>query len=97
LGEQAGNSVHISYRKGVFSRIKEGNQKRIESAMQTGMVTALFNSNVKHIEPDSVALDQNGKGVVLSNDYVFVFIGGELPTEFLEKVGIKFTRKFGEA
>jgi len=33
----------------------------------------------------------------LENDLVYIFAGGELPSEFLEKVGIKITKKFGEA
>ena len=31
------------------------------------------------------------------NDLVYIFAGGELPTEFLKKVGIQITKKFGEA
>jgi hypothetical protein len=28
---------------------------------------------------------------------VFIFAGGELPTQFLEKTGIQITKKYGEA
>jgi hypothetical protein len=28
---------------------------------------------------------------------VYIFAGGEPPTEFLEKVGLKISKKFGEA
>jgi hypothetical protein len=35
--------------------------------------------------------------LVLKNDLVFIFAGGELPTQFLEKIGIRITKKFGEA
>jgi thioredoxin reductase/NAD-dependent dihydropyrimidine dehydrogenase PreA subunit len=97
LSDHPENRVCISYRGGVFSRIKEGNKTRIEKAIENGQVSALFNSNVKLIKEDKVIIDQSGKEIVLPNDYVFVFVGGELPSEFLEKVGIKFTRKFGQA
>jgi thioredoxin reductase len=40
-------------------------------------------------------MQQGDKTIELPNDYVFVFIGGELPTEFLKRVGIEFTRKHG--
>ena len=33
----------------------------------------------------------------LENDVVYIFAGGELPTEFLKKAGIIITSKFGEA
>ena len=32
----------------------------------------------------------------IANDLVYIFAGGELPTQFLEKAGIKITKKFGE-
>ena len=36
------------------------------------------------------------KGVEVANDYVFVFIGGELPSNFLRQMGIEISTKFGE-
>ena len=35
--------------------------------------------------------------VNLKNDLVYILAGGELPTQFLEKTGIRITKKFGEA
>ena len=34
---------------------------------------------------------------VIENDLVYIFAGGILPTKFLEDIGIKITKKFGEA
>jgi hypothetical protein len=34
--------------------------------------------------------------VKIKNELVYIFAGGELPTQFLEKAGIIITRKFGE-
>ena len=34
---------------------------------------------------------------VIKNDLVYIFAGGELPTQFLSKIGISVTKKFGEA
>jgi thioredoxin reductase/Pyruvate/2-oxoacid:ferredoxin oxidoreductase delta subunit len=96
LAEQPGNVVHISYRRETFFRLKEGNAQRVQNAIRTGKVTPLFNSEVKHITPNALLLDQGGHPLELPNDYVFVFAGGELPTEFLKKAGIEVTRKFGE-
>ncbi len=96
LAEQPGTTVHLSYRGEGLFRIKEGNSTRIEKAINKGIVNPLFNSTVTRIEPDKVYLEQSGHEVVLLNDQVFVLIGGELPTEFLKKIGIVFSRKFGE-
>ena len=32
----------------------------------------------------------------VQNDLVYIFAGGELPIQFLEKSGIMITKKFGE-
>ncbi|MBD3165409.1 4Fe-4S dicluster domain-containing protein [bacterium] len=96
LSEQPGNTVHLSYRKEALFRIKQGNRDRFEGAVQQGRITPLFNSNVTRIEDDKVQLEQNGEAIELSNDHVFVMIGGELPIQFLQNAGIEFTRKFGE-
>jgi len=96
LSEQPGNTVHISYRQEEFYRIKEGNRERIKRALRENRVVPLFLSEVKQIEADTVQLEQQGKPVILPNDQVFVFAGGELPAEFLQRIGIQFTRKFGQ-
>ena len=31
----------------------------------------------------------------IENDLVYIFAGGELPTKFLEKPGVKITKRFG--
>ena len=97
LSEQPGSVVHLSYRRDTVYRIKEKNRERLERAIAAGRITPLFQSEVRRIEADTVFLEQNGMEIALANDQVFVFAGGELPTEFLKKVGIEFSRKFGEA
>jgi thioredoxin reductase (NADPH) len=45
-----------------------------------------------------VVLSNGGEGDQrILNDRVYIFAGGELPTQFLNKIGIQITRKFGEA
>jgi len=39
----------------------------------------------------------NPEPVRVENDLVYIFAGGELPTDFLVRSGIRITRKFGEA
>ena len=97
LADQPGNQVSISYRQDRFSRIKSGNQQRIEQAMRTGKVTALWQTNLTEITSTEVEYqDAGGVKHRLPNSQVFVFAGGELPTPFLRACGVQIETKFGE-
>ena len=96
LAEQEGNIVHLSYRREGLFRIKEGNRANFKKAVDSGIISPLFSSEVRKIESETVTLEQDGKLIQIPNDQVFVMIGGELPTEFLKTIGIEFKRKFGE-
>ncbi|HNB73168.1 MAG TPA: NAD(P)-binding domain-containing protein [Acidobacteriota bacterium] len=85
---ETGNNVTISYRKGDFSRIKEGNARQLETLFQAGKVTVLYHSTVKEITETSVVLQIGKETRRLPNDVVFTMIGKELPYEFLERLGI---------
>lgn len=93
------NKVTISYRNEAFSRLKSKNSEKISEAISSGLVKVLFNTNPVYINKDSVVLTTSNAGeeLYIENDLVFIFAGGELPTEFLKKAGIQITRKFGEA
>lgn len=95
LGEQEGTTVTLSYRKEVFSRIKEANRQKIEDAHKAGWINIIFSSQVKTISSDFVELSYGGRTEKVRNDYVFVFIGGELPNKFLSQIGIEMETKFG--
>lgn len=92
------NHVILSYRNEVFSRIKPLNNNALNKAVAEGKLELRLKTNLLSIEDEtiSLSLDDNGKKVELQNDLVFIFAGGELPTQFLEKAGIKITKKFGE-
>jgi thioredoxin reductase/Pyruvate/2-oxoacid:ferredoxin oxidoreductase delta subunit len=94
------NKVVLSYRSDAFSRLKPLNKEKIEEAVVKRTIHVQLNSNLVSIEPDAVKIaigKENQQTTLLKNDLVYIFAGGELPTQFLEKVGIKITRKFGEA
>lgn len=91
------NYVTISYRSDSFSRLKPKNLERINQAISSKKVKALFNSNVSQIYDDKVSLSVNSVPYEIKNDLVYIFAGGELPTKFLEKIGITITTKYGEA
>ena len=93
------NRVTLSYRGETFSRLKPKNLERINNAIDNKKITVIFHSQVIEIFDGEVILsvkdaDSNLK---IQNDFVYIFAGGELPTAFLEKVGIKINKKFGEA
>ena len=93
------NKVTLSYRKGGFQRIKPKNVERIKQAISQGKIDVRFNTNVEMINWDEVVISNgNGKDKIsLKNDRIYIFAGGELPTQFLDKIGIQITKKFGEA
>ncbi len=93
------NEVTISYRNNTFARLKPKNLESINELEKSGRVKIIFNSNIKEIFDDKVILfhTEDNKEIELPNDLVYIFAGGELPIAFLEKTGIKITKKFGEA
>ena len=93
------NRVTLSYRNEVFSRLKPANSLVLNKAIEEKRIDVRLNTNLISIEDDTVTMaigKDNNNIVRLKNDLVYIFAGGELPTQFLEKAGIKVTRKFGE-
>lgn len=93
------NQVTLSYRGEFFGRIKVGNNQKIKEAIAQKQIDVRFNTNLKSIEDDKVKIVDllSGEVTDLENDQVYIFAGGELPTQFLEKAGIRVDKKFGEA
>ncbi len=93
------NFVTVSYRGEAFSRLKESNYNKINNAVKKNKVKIIYNSSPVEIIGSEVSLSVKGQNIPLKlkNDLVYIFAGGELPNAFLEKSGIKITKKFGEA
>ena len=90
------NKVILSYRGEAFSRIKPKNNEKIKQASADGLIQVYFNSSLKEIRNQDVVLVTETQGdLTLKNDLVYIFAGGELPTEFLKKAGIEITKRFG--
>ena len=89
LAHQLGNQVTLSYRKEAFTRLKDRNEKRIQESIQKGKLNVIFNSMPVEFKPDSVTLEVNGKTREIANNFVWVFAGGEPPTAFLKKIGVR--------
>jgi len=90
------NQVTLSYRKDAFQRIKPKNSEHINEAIGRDKIDVRFNSNLELIDKDEVIISEGTGKVSLKNDLVYIFAGGELPTRFLERAGVKITKKFGE-
>lgn len=97
LATESSAQVAISYRNAEFGRCREANRSRLAGLVTQGKVRALMASTVTAIDPGEVRLDVAGHGVRLPNDFVVVNVGGELPTEFLQKAGITMRRFHGHA
>lgn len=89
LANRPGNRVTLSYRREDFVRLKEKNGKRIQEYLASGKVRAIFNSGVTEIKPDTMVIQEGKVLHNLHNDFVFVFAGGELPTELLKRRGVE--------
>ncbi len=89
LASQKNNVVTLSYRKDEFTRIKERNRNHIDDFIKRNKINVIFNSEVMEIREDNVVISMQSEGKVFKNDFVFIFAGGELPNEFLKKVGIQ--------
>lgn len=93
------NDVTLSYRGDSFSRLKPKNLERINKLSSEKKINVVLKSTISEIKDNSVvvALPFEEKGIEIPNDLVYIFAGGELPTVFLEKIGVRITKKFGEA
>lgn len=96
LADQPGNVVRLSYRGANFNRAKQSNRERIHGAAENGSVKLLLSTQPKGIGTDHlVYTDADGTERRIDNDRVFIFIGGELPTPFLERCGVEVETRFG--
>jgi len=91
LANNASNEVTLSYRKPKFFRIKQKNQLRIDKAIASGRIRAVFGSTVEEILEESVRLKVGeSETTEIAADYVFVFAGGVPPFGFLREAGVRF-------
>lgn len=91
------NEVILSYRSEAFSRLKPKNKEKLDEAIRQGKLDVRLKSNLVKIETDHVLLstDQDAAPLTIQNDLVYIFAGGELPTQFLQKAGVEITKRFG--
>ncbi|MDH5300852.1 MAG: NAD(P)-binding domain-containing protein [Gammaproteobacteria bacterium] len=95
IAELGNHEVTLSYRREVFSRIKQGNRDRLELCQAKKGLRLLLNSEVIRIHSDRVELRQGDEPLEIENDAVIVCAGGVLPTDFLRTIGIEVQTKYG--
>jgi thioredoxin reductase/NAD-dependent dihydropyrimidine dehydrogenase PreA subunit len=93
------NKVSLSYRSASFNRIKPKNAEKINEAISKGKIEMLFGTQIVLIEDGFIQYKNvdSAEVIRIENDLVYIFAGGELPTQFLQKIGIDITTKRGEA
>ncbi|MCB0707508.1 MAG: NAD(P)-binding domain-containing protein [Saprospiraceae bacterium] len=97
LSLTAENKVVLSYRSEKFNRIKPKNRDKLNQAIEAGVIDIKYKTNVAEIKQEEVVLvhgDSNERETI-KNDLIFIFAGGELPTQFLQKSGVEITKRFG--
>ncbi|MBL0170940.1 MAG: NAD(P)-binding domain-containing protein [Gemmatimonadaceae bacterium] len=93
LANQPNTEVRLSYRGESFARVKARNQDKLNQAIASGLVIPMLRSEVREIRSDVVVMDVEGETMILPNDTVIVRIGGEAPSAFLEKLGVRIVEK----
>lgn len=94
---EAGAGVAVCHRGESFDRAREANRRRIDALAASGRLEVFLGAAVRSVGPSEVELVQAGRARRLANDYVLVQVGGQLPLEFLQRVGVSLRRYHGEA
>jgi thioredoxin reductase/NAD-dependent dihydropyrimidine dehydrogenase PreA subunit len=96
LSKEPGTQVTIAHRGDKFDRCKPENYELLEKAEINGKLTVKVSCKPLSIAEDHVVVEGRRKER-LPNDFVFVCIGGELPTAWLSKIGVEVKTLRGEA
>jgi thioredoxin reductase (NADPH) len=57
--------------------------------MKNDKLKVIFNSIPVEFKQSSVVLEVNGETQEIPNDFAWIFAGGEPPTAFLKKIGVR--------
>lgn len=97
LSREPDTHVTLAYRGERFDRIKPDNHDALLAARDAGRLTLRTATQPAEIGAAEVVLKGSGTPERLPNDYVFVCIGGEVPTAWLNQIGIEVRTLRGEA
>lgn len=96
IAEETDAEVALSYRNEALGRCRDANRAKFEAHVAKGRIQAVWSSQVTGITEKDVTLSTPKGPATLANDFVIVSIGGELPLEFLQKMGVVVRRFHGE-
>jgi thioredoxin reductase (NADPH) len=97
LAAEPGARITLVHRGRAFDRCKPDNHDALEAARDAGKLDVLTEAAPVAIAIDEVRVAHGGVERTIDNDFVFVCIGGELPTAWLGKVGVEVRTFRGEA
>jgi thioredoxin reductase/NAD-dependent dihydropyrimidine dehydrogenase PreA subunit len=91
------NNVKLLCRSDNFTRSKPKNRDKINAAIEDQTLRVVFRSSLVAInDKDCIfKIEEEKESKQVKNDLVYIFAGGILPTKFLEKPGVKITKRFG--
>ena len=95
LAEESDATVAIAYRRPEFARCRPLNKQKIDAHIKSRRIAALMSTEVISVEPETVSL-KNGKVERVANDFVIACLGGELPNEFLNSIGVSIRKHHGD-
>jgi len=90
------NRVTVLVRGKALDRANQENKDIITEMAKRGQLKMRFDTVVKEVRKDHIIVDNLGKLSRMPNSYLFIFAGAELPFKFLQELGIKIDKKFGE-
>jgi thioredoxin reductase/NAD-dependent dihydropyrimidine dehydrogenase PreA subunit len=90
---EASARVTLSYRGKALSRCKAKNRQLLGDAVAAGRIDLRFSSHVVEIKEHSVVLRTGLKQEAVTNDRIFVCIGGDAPVKWLESLRVRFVDK----
>lgn len=93
LSRQEDTEVTLCHRGAGFQRVGARNLAKLDQAIQSDRVRACFETQVREIGDHDVRIESNRGSEVLPNDDVIVRIGGELPSLFLDRIGVRMVKK----
>jgi thioredoxin reductase/ferredoxin len=96
LAEESSAEVGLVHRGAQFARGRAFNKQRIETLRATGRVRVFMSTEIESVEPNAATLVDAGGVRTVPNDFIIACLGGELPTEFLQTMGVAIRRHRGD-
>lgn len=97
LAREPDTKVTLVHRGAAFDRCKPDNFEALEKQRQSGAIDVRLESAPTEIGADHAVIKGPTSVERVPNDFVLVLIGGELPTAWLNKIGVEVRTFRGEA